>query len=1235
MEEKKGVQTGSQKASQAKKSVKESIEHYRSNNAYRTEDKGVLNSTNKTPEITNGIKVQTAKPQIPTEPQQNQYNNPIYSNASSKVKSTEKMQTGGQTVNQVVQRTVEATKQNSYQTNAFTETQKINNAELKAKEILTPQTSPVINTSVYSNKGKSSTDNIQTGGQSANQAIQRTVEATKQNSYQTNVFTETQKVNQATENTKTISRPYVVAGNVRGIATLSRPVNPVGNASIGNVQTGSQKQQEAIQRTSEASRKGSYQTTIQTGKQMENDIGRQSRLAPYQNKTVGLNLATGNVKSALHFTEIALDKQDDLATQNVSASMRSAEMTYAGVKTGWKMSQKTSDMIIKVGKGTYTVGLATITIKRSTQTYLQTAQYFPVGIKDIPNMIHMNAEASGFINRPIYQGIVHTVEKVQNRVNIIKTDLHILKVKLNEGKAVVQRGTRTVIDFSVKLKNGTATGKEAMAILKQARMYSMMGIKKGATISRKALGKGMLKTGKLSVKIGKGTLKGGKFIASKASPHVYSVVNMGISNMMQSEDIGVASLGYAVKAGQVGAKAGKLAVQTGVKGVKASKATVKTSIKAGKAAKKGFGFIRNNGLKAAWEKARYKAMRAVSRAGGSVATALMNSIKMIFRKAMLPVLVICVIVMVASGAIQAPIAFIGAIFSSTFETEMGEQDIREYITNPDSGIPKLVEELKADIANRLSSAQKKYDIVRYKANTGTTTPVIIGSKGELIGDFDITAYCTCHICCHPYDPECTGKPSHTASGTTPTEGRTIAVDPSVIPLGTKVYFNNHTYVAEDTGGAIKGNRIDLFFNSHQAALAWGRKTLPVYYSDNSDSNIIEQVTSGFPTNEQLANMIQPVFNAVVLMEYDLSPTDAEARALLKDIFNTLFRISSTTSTEYCGQSIETGEGTPNKHSCGEIHALPTCPNASSGKHNKYTCPNCCFKECPGHEKRASYVIPTNEVEDWLASHKQFTVVSQSTSGDKTTITVKWMEYDNGCQDACKGYRNCGSHSVISYTLNMEGAYALTSKYFLDPINELSNIPNRTEEQEKKLQDLKGFYEIYQEYMKLVSSDFGGGISMGDLEGVDFINGSRPSGQKVIDLALSQVGQQGGEPYWRHMGFGSRVEWCACFVDWCMRNSGIGDSYPTTSNNAYCPTLVDWFRNNGRWGNNTFTDLVAGDTIFFDWDGDGVSDHIGLVIGRDASTVYTVEGNSGDAVAMNSYPIGSSVILGYGLMNFPK
>ena len=91
---------------------------------------------------------------------------------------------------------------------------------------------------------------------------------------------------------------------------------------------------------------------------------------------------------------------------------------------------------------------------------------------------------------------------------------------------------------------------------------------------------------------------------------------------------------------------------------------------------------------------------------------------------------------------------------------------------------------------------------------------------ELIGnDFKITYYCACEKCC--------GKsPSHpaygiTASGTTVEEGRTIAVDPSVIPLGSKVKINGHEYVAEDTGGAIKGHRIDIYISDHQQALTMG------------------------------------------------------------------------------------------------------------------------------------------------------------------------------------------------------------------------------------------------------------------------------------------------------------------------------------------------------------------------------------------------------------------------------
>lgn len=99
--------------------------------------------------------------------------------------------------------------------------------------------------------------------------------------------------------------------------------------------------------------------------------------------------------------------------------------------------------------------------------------------------------------------------------------------------------------------------------------------------------------------------------------------------------------------------------------------------------------------------------------------------------------------------------------------------------------------------------------------------------GEPLGLFELTAYCPCSRCC--------GKWANgiTATGTTATEGRTIAVDPRVIPYGSTVtiYFadgTSHTYTAEDCGGAIKENRIDVFFDDHQAAREFGVQTAYVY-----------------------------------------------------------------------------------------------------------------------------------------------------------------------------------------------------------------------------------------------------------------------------------------------------------------------------------------------------------------------------------------------------------------------
>lgn len=144
-------------------------------------------------------------------------------------------------------------------------------------------------------------------------------------------------------------------------------------------------------------------------------------------------------------------------------------------------------------------------------------------------------------------------------------------------------------------------------------------------------------------------------------------------------------------------------------------------------------------------------------------------------------------------------------------------------------------------------------------------------------------------------------------------------------------------------------------------------------------------------------------------------------------------------------------------------------------------------------------------------------------------------------------------------------------------------------------------------------------------------GTRRGNEEVAAIALSQVGQVGGYPYWSWYGFSSRVEWCACFVSWCYAQVGLSE--PRFSG---CTSGgMAWFQSHGQWGDRNYPDIAPGDAIFFDWDGTGDADHVGIVVGVDESRVYTVEGNSGnDACNYKSYPLGSAVIRGYGLMLWP-
>jgi len=137
-------------------------------------------------------------------------------------------------------------------------------------------------------------------------------------------------------------------------------------------------------------------------------------------------------------------------------------------------------------------------------------------------------------------------------------------------------------------------------------------------------------------------------------------------------------------------------------------------------------------------------------------------------------------------------------------------------------------------------------------------------------------------------------------------------------------------------------------------------------------------------------------------------------------------------------------------------------------------------------------------------------------------------------------------------------------------------------------------------------------------------------QQIVSVAMGQIGNSGGQKFWSWYGFDSRVEWCACFVSWCADQSGLIErgNVPKFS---LCSDGVSWFQGKNKWQSGGTTP-TAGMIIFFDWDHDGNSDHVGIVEKCEGGRVYTVEGNSSDQVRQRNYAMDYASIMGYGVIN---
>ncbi len=175
---------------------------------------------------------------------------------------------------------------------------------------------------------------------------------------------------------------------------------------------------------------------------------------------------------------------------------------------------------------------------------------------------------------------------------------------------------------------------------------------------------------------------------------------------------------------------------------------------------------------------------------------------------------------------------------------------------------------------------------------------------------------------------------------------------------------------------------------------------------------------------------------------------------------------------------------------------------------------------------------------------------------------------------------------------------------------------------EEMADKYGFNEEQRQQLSELLSEENNSLWSAVLYGITVGDG------EIVTVALSQVGNVGGQPYWSWYGFDGRVEWCACFVSWCANECGYIDS-GVIPKFAGCVNGSQWFKDRGQWQDRNY-EPSAGQIIFFDWEGDGETDHVGIVERCENGIVYTVEGNSGDACRQRSYPVGSSSIYGYGI-----
>ncbi len=188
-----------------------------------------------------------------------------------------------------------------------------------------------------------------------------------------------------------------------------------------------------------------------------------------------------------------------------------------------------------------------------------------------------------------------------------------------------------------------------------------------------------------------------------------------------------------------------------------------------------------------------------------------------------------------------------------------------------------------------------------------------------------------------------------------------------------------------------------------------------------------------------------------------------------------------------------------------------------------------------------------------------------------------------------------------------------------------------------LANYDGYSELNAIEFSEMMADRSGASGYGDRAYVSHVLRYYPIGRSLIGagdsalvaVALSQIENEGGLKYCEWYGYPYRVEWCAIFVSWCADQCGYLDTGVLPKMMGVRP-YVNWFMERGQWQGRDY-EPSPGDIIFFDWENDGLADHVGIVERVENGVIYSVEGNAGDTCAERSYSVASSPVYGFGIL----